>query len=50
MTDEGYTLIEDFESVVDIFRQLREAGLSELHGEERNEFERETRWLLDIRK
>ncbi|RJE24536.1 hypothetical protein PHISCL_03123 [Aspergillus sclerotialis] len=49
VTDEGYTSVEDFESVVDIFKQLREAGLSELRGEERNEFERETRWLLDIR-
>lgn len=45
----GWTTNEDFEGAVDYFLQLREAGLETLVGKEQQEFELETRWVLDHR-
>jgi pentatricopeptide repeat protein len=45
VTDEGYTSTRNFEKAVEIFQKLRDAGLNNLQGEERNEFERQTRWV-----
>lgn len=50
VTDDGYTSTKHFETVVEIFKRLRIVSLNELHGEEKNEFEKQTRWVLDIRK
>lgn len=48
MSDEGYTSNEDFEKGIEIFQRSRESGLNSLDGEEKDEFERQTRWVLDI--
>lgn len=48
MTDEGYTSAKGFEKGIEIFQRLRQTGLDSLQGEERDEFERQTRWVLDI--
>lgn len=48
VTDEGYTSTENLKEAIDIFRRLREAGLNSLHDEEREEFEKQTRWILHI--
>jgi hypothetical protein len=48
VSDEGYTSHEDFEKGIEIFQTLRESGLNRLEGEERNEFERQTQWVLNI--
>jgi hypothetical protein len=48
VTDEGYASNETFEQAVETFRSLREVGLEELDGEERINFEKETRWVTDL--
>lgn len=48
VSDEGYTSNENFEKGIEIFQRLRESGLDSLEGEERNEFERQTHWVLNI--
>ncbi|EFR00635.1 phosphotransferase enzyme family protein [Nannizzia gypsea CBS 118893] len=46
---DGWTSVEDFDDAVEYFSQLREAGLASLEGEERDEFEASTRWVVDRR-
>lgn len=36
--------IEDYDTALEMFRTLREEGLRTLEGDERTEFEAETRW------
>ena len=48
MSDEGYTSNETFSKAIEIFRDLRESGLAVLEGEERMEFDKKTRWVLDL--
>lgn len=48
VSDEGYTATEDFGRAFELFRRLREEGLTGLHGEERERFEKHTRWAVDI--
>lgn len=43
----GYTTHENFADAVEYFSRLREMGLDSLEGDERAEFEEETRWILD---
>lgn len=49
VSDEGYTSTEYFGRAVELFRRLREEGLTALHGEERELFEKQTRWAVDIK-
>ncbi len=48
VTDEGYTSAENLNEAINIFQRLREAGLNSLQDEEREEFEKQTRWILHI--
>lgn len=48
ISDERYTSNKNFEEGVEIFQRLRESGLDSVEGEERDEFERQTRWVLVI--
>jgi hypothetical protein len=41
---DGWTSNETYEEAREIFAQLREQGLLSLGGEERDEFEKSTRW------
>ncbi|KAL1982712.1 hypothetical protein VTN96DRAFT_963 [Rasamsonia emersonii] len=49
VTNEGYTSNEDFPRAVEIFQRLRESGLKNLEGDDREEFDKQTRWIRDIR-
>lgn len=49
VTNEGYTSNEDFPRAVEIFQKLRESCLKNLEGDERQEFDKQTRWIRDIR-
>ncbi|KMP06014.1 hypothetical protein CIRG_05695 [Coccidioides immitis RMSCC 2394] len=49
MDRSGWTTNEDFEEAVDYFWNLRQIGLENLAGDERKEFEQQTRWVLDHR-
>ncbi|KAI4667376.1 uncharacterized protein J4E79_002062 [Alternaria viburni] len=49
LTDEGYASNEGFSKAVEIIRDLREFGLSGLEGEERRSFDKETRWVANLR-
>lgn len=44
---DGWTANDDFDAAVEYFSQLREAGLASLEGDERDEFEMQTKWVLD---
>ncbi|XP_014561693.1 hypothetical protein COCVIDRAFT_33286 [Bipolaris victoriae FI3] len=48
LTDEDYTPKESFGKAVKILKDLREVGLGDLKGEERNNFDKETRWVADL--
>ena len=48
LTDEGYTSNETFDKAVETVRDMREAGLGGLEGEERDRFEVETRWVAEL--
>lgn len=48
LTDEGYTSKESFSKAVKILRDLRDVGLGDLKGEERRNFDKETRWVADL--
>ena len=50
MSDEGYTSAEDFGEAIQTFELLREYGLNSLNDEEKEQFEIQTRWVLDIGK
>lgn len=41
---DGWTSNENYNQALEIFTQLREAGLKNLTGEELREFEQQTRW------
>ena len=43
----GWTTHEDFNDAVKYFSMLRQAGLETLSGKEREEFEMQTKWVLD---
>jgi hypothetical protein len=43
---DGWTSNENYEQALDIFAQLREQGLKSLTGEEREAFEKSTRWAV----
>jgi hypothetical protein len=47
-TDEGYASNESFSKAVKVLKNLREVGLSDLKGEERRDFDRETRWVVGL--
>ncbi|KZF25507.1 kinase-like protein [Xylona heveae TC161] len=49
VTDEGYTSNETLDEAIEVFRNLREIGLAGLKGEENIEFDKNTRWVLDLR-
>lgn len=49
VSDEGYTSTENFGRAVELFRRLREEGLTALYGKERELFEKQTRWAVDIK-
>lgn len=44
VTREGYVAKEDYEQALEMFRQLREQGLEVLSDDEKDRFERATRW------
>ncbi|CAN9473666.1 unnamed protein product [Alternaria alternata] len=48
LTDEGYTSKESYSKAVNILKDLREMGLGDLKGEERRDFDKETRWVADL--
>lgn len=48
MTDEGYTSKESYSKAVNILKDLLEIGLGNLKGEERRDFDKETRWVADL--
>lgn len=48
VSDEGYTSIEDIGRAFELFRYLREVGSTGLHREERERFEMNTRWAVDV--
>jgi hypothetical protein len=48
LTDEGYASNESFSSAVKTLKDLREAGLGDMAGEERHSFDEETRWVVDL--
>jgi len=50
VSDEGYASAEDFGEAIQTFEQLREYGLNSLNDEEKEQFEIQTRWVLDIGK
>jgi hypothetical protein len=50
VSDEGYTSAEGFGKGIQIFQQLRESGLSTLLGKEREEFDRQTQWVMNLGK
>ena len=50
MNDEGYTSHENFQTGKDILLSLRENGLNTMAEEDRVEFEKQTRWVLDIQQ
>jgi len=50
VSDEGYTSAEDFGKAIQTFELLREYGLNSLNDEEKEQFEIQTRWVLDIGK
>jgi len=41
---DGWTSNENYEQAFELFAQLREQGLRNLGGEEREQFEKSTRW------
>lgn len=41
---DGWTTHQNFEQALKMFGQLRDQGLDSLKGEERREFEKQTRW------
>lgn len=45
MKRDGRTTNERYEDAVEFFSELRKVGLQNLTGTEREEFERETRWV-----
>ena len=47
MKRDGWTHIETYDEARATFSRLQEVGLSEIKGEERDKFERETRWAKD---
>jgi len=49
LTDEGYASNESFSKAVEILRDLREIGLADLEREEGRSFDKETRWVADLR-
>lgn len=49
VSDEGYTSNEGFDSVMELFRGLREEHLSVLQGAEREQFDQQTRWAVPAR-
>ncbi|RII14889.1 hypothetical protein CUC08_Gglean003811 [Alternaria sp. MG1] len=48
LTDEGYTSKESYSKAVNILKDLLEIGLGNLKGEERRDFDKETRWVADL--
>ncbi|KAH7402342.1 kinase-like domain-containing protein [Phaeosphaeria sp. MPI-PUGE-AT-0046c] len=48
LTDEGYASKESFSKAVKILKDLREVGLDDMKGEERRNFDKETRWVADL--
>lgn len=48
LTDEGYTSNETFCKVVETVRDMRNAGLESLEGDERDRFEVETHWVAEL--
>lgn len=50
LTDEGYASNESFSKAVKILKDLREVGLGDLEGEERRNFDKETRWVADLKE
>ncbi|RMZ81401.1 hypothetical protein DV738_g2281, partial [Chaetothyriales sp. CBS 135597] len=50
LTDEGYTLNETYGAAVEVLKSLRDTGLARFKGEERNEFDKQTQWVLDLDK
>jgi hypothetical protein len=48
LTDEGYTSLETLPKAVEVLKDLRAAGLRDLEGEKRREFEIETQWIADL--
>jgi hypothetical protein len=50
LTDEGYTSIETYDQAVETVKNLREAGLDVMEGADRDAFEKETGWIVDLGK
>lgn len=48
LSDEGYTPNETFNKAIEILKDLRETGLGNLKGKERQTFDAETRWIADL--
>lgn len=48
LTDEGYTNNDTFAKAVETVKNLRETGLANLNGEERDEFDKQTSWILNL--
>jgi hypothetical protein len=49
LTNEGYTPNDTFPQAVKTLMTLREAGLKNMAGNERNEFDQHTKWILDLK-
>ena len=48
LTDEGYASNETFDQAVEVFKQLREAGLQGMGGEKLRELDIETHWIIGL--
>jgi hypothetical protein len=48
LTDEGYTSIETYDQAVETVKNLREADLDVMEGADRDAFDKNTEWIVDL--
>ena len=49
LTNEGYTPNEDYGKAIELLKNLRTAGLTHLGDKDRDEYDRMTQWILDLK-
>ena len=48
MTNEGYASYESLHKAVEILKELREVGMTNLMGEDQCIYDKATRWVADL--
>jgi hypothetical protein len=48
LTNEGYTNNDTFAMAVETVKNLREVGLANLEGEDRDDFDKQTSWIIGL--